>query len=403
VIARRRTPIAAGALLQAWADTWRSDRDVIERFEAEFARYVGTHHALALCSGRAALLSALEGLGVGPGDEVILPAYTLADLPVMLAKAGIVPVFADVDADTYLLSKGAVAAAITPRTRAIVPTDLFGFADRWDVVLGDSARGIPLVEDAAHAAGSKLDGKAVGRRCKVAFFSLETIKVLHSFGGGILVTDDVDLAASVQKRLPNRRPGPEFVLKKFAKNALENLVFRTPVYQTALWAMDEPRVRGALLDVYDRVRRNGTLTSYGYGDVLAAFARSQLATLDQRVQVRRRLARELREGLRGALTFPAEPVGMESNYYFLVARTDREPAKLRRALVRAGIDVGIHSEICDFCPPLADRARYPNAYRAHRTLVQLPLYESMTDRDVARVVTSVRQALDSCLGEVSPE
>jgi perosamine synthetase len=394
VIPRRRTPVGALRLAAAWASSRGGASLEVRRLEEALAAFVGTAHAVAACSGRTALLATLRALGLRPGDEVLLPAYTLADLPRMLARAGLVPIFADISPGTFLLDPEAAARAVTPRTRAVLPTDLFGLPARWDEMLGDvcGARSC-LIEDAAHAAGSTLDGRPAGGRCHAAFFSLETIKVWHSFGGGIVATADGDLAARIRAELPRDPPGPLFVPAKLARNAVENLAFRTPAYRLALTAMETPALRDALLRAYERVRSRGVATEAAYSSVQAAFARAELASLPARVARRRDLAARMIEALSGSIAFQEEPPGAAGNRYFLVGDADRSPEGLRRALLREGIDIGIHGEITDFCPPAAEAARFPVARRAYERLVQLPLFDSMTDGEGDRVIAAFSRAI----------
>ena len=405
MIPRRRVAIDAGAFARAWLEAKDDPLAAIERFEQAFARWTGRRFALTSCSGRTTLLAALRAVGVEEGTEVILPAYTLADLPSMLRRAGMIPVFVDVDADSYLLDASSVERAITPRTRAIIPTDIFGFTAHWDDLLGElsRSRGIPLIEDAAHAAGSKLLGRPVGWGCRVAFFSLETIKVMHSFGGGVVVMDDEALAQSIRARLPETPPRRSYVPKKFARNLVENLMFRTPAYQVALMARGNPQIEALLLSIYNRVKYSGVLSEYAYSGWQAAFARQQLEGLDERIRHRRALAHQMMDALSDLLVFPKEPVGVACNYYFLVGRTDLDPRFIQRRLVRAGIDTGALGEITDFCPSDTEREKYPNAYRAYRSLLQLPFYEGMTERESELVISAVRQAFAQSSSKSSPQ
>jgi dTDP-4-amino-4,6-dideoxygalactose transaminase len=387
-----------GAVARAWLASKRDPHAAVEAFERAFAEWTGRRFAVTACSGRTALLAALSAAGAERGCEVILPAYTLADLPAMLRRAGMTPVFVDIDPETHLLDPNLVERAITRRTRAIIPTDLFGRAARWGDLLGDlsRARGVPLIEDAAHAAGSKVDGRPVGRDCQMAFFSLETIKVLHSFGGGVVVLDDEVLAQSIRRRLPTAPAARSFVPKKVARNLFENLVFRTPAYQAALIARGNPRIEDALLALYNRMKYGGVLTEHAYSGWQAAYAATGLRALEDRIRARRALAARFENALGDVLSFPQEQPGVEGNYYFVVARTDRDPQAIQRALVRAGVDVGVRGEITDFCPPEAAADRYPHAHRAHRSLLQLPFYEGMTDAELARISDSVRLAVARC-------
>lgn len=162
-----------------------------EAFEAELAAYAGRRHAVAVASGTEALRLALLAVGVAPGDEVIVPALTAVPTAAAVCALGAVPVFVDVDPETAGIDAGAAAAAVTPRTRAVVPVHLYGRpADLPDL-------GVPIVEDAAQAIGA-LDPAAPSA---AAAFSFYPTKNLGGIGdGGAVVTDDVEIADAVRAR-----------------------------------------------------------------------------------------------------------------------------------------------------------------------------------------------------------
>jgi perosamine synthetase len=411
MIPRRQTPIAGPDVVRAWRAARRDPAGELLRFEATFAQATWTRHAVAACSGRTALLATLRAAGLRPGDELVLPALTLVDLPALLRNALYVPVFADVDPDTLLIDPADVARVRTSRTRAIVPTDLFGVAADWFAALGPLAarHDIVLIEDAAHAAGTRVDGRPVGGLTDAVFFSLETIKVLHAFGGGVVTTDDARLAERVRAQLPKDPQPPLRVPSKFARNALENLLFRTPAYQAALAGLDVPPVRRALLAGYDRLRQGGVATQSEFSPWQAAFASMQLPLLADRVARRRALAARLMTGLPD-WRWQTEPAGVESNRYFLVGQPPWAgqgtppadlPIRLRRALLRMGVDVGIGSEVCDFCPGFLHADLFPHAFAAWRGFVQLPVFADMSDAQADRVVEAVRRATASAARETT--
>ncbi len=391
MIPRRRTPIDALAFGRAGLHSGAAIAD----FETDVAAATGCAHAVAACSGRTALLGILAASGLQPGDEVVLPALTLRDLPELLQRQGYVPIFADVDAETMLIDAQSVRRVLSARTRAILPTDLFGNTLNWRHLLGVDAKaaGAALIEDAAHAAGSLLDGQWVGQWADAAFFSLETIKMLHAFGGGVAITSDPELAERIRAHLP-RVPAPTTRLAaKFLRNTMENVGFRTPAYRLALAALDRPAVREVLLGAYERVRQGGVTTTSAWTDWQARFACDQLQRLAGRVERQRRQARRMMNGLKGLMAFQREPAGVASNRYFLVGTTEMAPPVLRRALLRDGVDIGIGSEIVDFCPTESDAALYPNAHALSVGLVQLPLYPDLSDADANHVVAAVARVL----------
>nr|ABY83158.1 Azi19 [Streptomyces sahachiroi]BFD88281.1 hypothetical protein StreXyl84_76820 [Streptomyces sp. Xyl84] len=163
--------------------------------ERAWAQATGTRHCVAVASGTAALHLALRGCGIGPGDEVIVPALTMNATAHAVCAAGATPVFADVDPDTYTLDPRSAAAVCGPRTAALLPVHLHGLpADMRALDELAGRRGVPVVEDAAQAHGAQLDGRRVGALGKAGCFSLHPHKNLPSCGeGGLITTDDDSL------------------------------------------------------------------------------------------------------------------------------------------------------------------------------------------------------------------
>jgi len=172
-------------------------------FEAELARFVGAKHALLTHCGTSALQLALAAAGVGPGDEVVVPAYSFVATPLSVALEGAVPVFADVDLETGCLDPRAAAAAISPRTRAIMPVHMHGGAADLGALLElAKSRNVALVEDAAQAHGATFAGKPVGALGLAGGFSMQSSKNLSAGEGGVFVTND-DAAAELAHRVRN--------------------------------------------------------------------------------------------------------------------------------------------------------------------------------------------------------
>jgi perosamine synthetase len=163
----------------------------VQAFEKTFAEYVGVDHAVAVSSGTAALHIALEALGVGKGDEVIVPPLTFFATVSSVLYLGAVPVFADIDLDDLCLSPISVAEKVTPRTKAIVPVHLFGAAAKMDQFMAFSdEKGIPVLEDCAQAHGSEYSGKRVGGMGAAGAFSFFATKHMTTGEGGMITTND---------------------------------------------------------------------------------------------------------------------------------------------------------------------------------------------------------------------
>lgn len=175
----------------------RLDGLQVSEFEARFAAMHGCRHAIAVVNGTVALRIALLAAGVRAEDEVIVPPYTFVATATAVIEANAVPVFADIDLNTFNLDPAAVEAAITPRTRAIVPVHFAGQPAGMDAIMGLAAdRGILVLEDAAHAHAASYRGRPAGSLGHIAAFSFQSSKNLTAGEGGIITTNDETLAAA---------------------------------------------------------------------------------------------------------------------------------------------------------------------------------------------------------------
>jgi dTDP-4-amino-4,6-dideoxygalactose transaminase len=168
----------------------------VEAFESEFASYCGAAHAVGVANGTDAITIALRAMGVGPGDEVVVPSFTFYASAEAIPATGATPVFCDIDPDTYCVTADTVRAALTPRTKAVIAVHLFG---NVAPVAEIEALGVPVLEDAAQAAGSTSDSGRPGALGTAATFSFFPSKNLGCFGdGGIVTTGDAEIAERVR-------------------------------------------------------------------------------------------------------------------------------------------------------------------------------------------------------------
>jgi len=187
-------------LLDAFDSTWISSRgSFLERFEAAFAGVVGTPHVTAVCNGTVALHLALHALDLRPGDEVIVPSFTYIASVNTIVQAGGVPIFAEVAADDWLLDPEAMRAAITPRTRAVMPVHLYGAVCDMDRIAALAHHhGLAVVEDCAEALGSSWNGRHVGGWSDVATFSFFGNKTVTTGEGGMVIARDAAMLRRLQ-------------------------------------------------------------------------------------------------------------------------------------------------------------------------------------------------------------
>jgi len=190
-------------------EQWYQNKIVV-RYEEAFARWNGSRHAFAFASGREALSACLGALGLRPGEEVVLPGYTCVVVPNALLFAGLRPVYADIELETFGPSAESVFSRVTSRTKAVLLHHLYGLISRdyQKIVEGCHKRGILVIEDCAQATGAELHGHKVGLLGDVAFYSSEQSKVFNTIQGGMAVTENAALASALAQ-IQSKAPWPD--------------------------------------------------------------------------------------------------------------------------------------------------------------------------------------------------
>jgi dTDP-4-amino-4,6-dideoxygalactose transaminase len=327
----------------------------VAEFEERWASYVGTKHAVAVSNGTVALEAILAGLGIGPGDEVITVGHTFNATVGSILSTGATPVFVDVEADTYLMDASRIEAAISSRTRAIIPVHLFGLVTDMDMIVAIADRhGLLVVEDAAQAHGATYRGRKAGSFGH-AMFSLYATKNLTTGEGGIVTTSDDGLADW---------------LRLYRNQGMR-----------------------------ERYRHEILGTNIRMTDIAAAIGLVQLDKLDANNQRRRAIARRydaLLEELPVGL--PITPTGREHVYHQYTIAVGPERDRIVDELHRAGIGVGIYYPIPvhrqAYVLERGIHADLPVTDMLAATTLSLPIYPSLTEEDQGRVVDALRSALD---------
>jgi dTDP-4-amino-4,6-dideoxygalactose transaminase len=325
-----------------------------ERFENAVATYCGVALGVAVTSGTAALHVALKALGVKAGDEVIVPAFTWVATAAMVEHCGAVPVFCEVELETFNLATEGLENLVTDRTVGIVPVHLFGLMAEMGGVMEFAGRhSLWVLEDAACALGSLFGEDAPGARGEAACFSFHPRKSITTGEGGMVVTKDKDLAERCR--------------------ALRN---------------------HGISDDFTKVAEVGF--NYRLTDFQAALGAEQMARFGAILEARRRIAARYDEALAdlGWLTTPTEPDGCRHSYQSYVCLVETGRDSVASQLGEAGIMTrpGTHA-----LPPMgcfAGRATgtYPNALRAAKASLAIPLFAGMTEAEQGRVI----EALHAC-------
>jgi dTDP-4-amino-4,6-dideoxygalactose transaminase len=371
---------------------WVTTGPATRQFEHDFAAYFGQEdlQAISVNSATAGLHLALEGLGIGPGDEVIVPTMTFTATAEVVRYLGAQPVLVDVDAAHMNIDLAAVEAAITPATRAIMPVHYAGLACDMDALLALArCHDLRVVEDAAHAFPTRYKGRLVGTLGSDAtVFSFYANKTMTTGEGGMVVTRDSELARRV--RLMR--------IHGISQDAFNRYVSRTPAW------------------FYEVVAAG---YKYNLTDIAAAIGIQQLRKIDRFARRREQLARRYDAGLAGLpLRLPAWPdagvgagagaagarAGAPSTHawHLYVVRLAPDAPLGRDALINAlsqrGIGTSVHfiplhrhpvwRDACGLAP-----AQFPVAEACFERMLTLPLYTKMTDADQDRVIRALHELL----------
>ena len=325
--------------------------------ESEVASYGGMAHGVAVSSGTDALLATLLALGVGPGDEVITTPYTFVATVTSIARLGARAVFVDIEPQTYNLDASRLAQAVTPRTRAILPVHLFGqMADMVTVRQVAGAHGVPIIEDAAQAIGAARDGLQVGEAARAATLSFFPSKNLGAMGdGGMVLTNDSELAHRL-RLFRNHGQEPKYSCEVIGGN------FRMDEIQAAILRAKLPR-----LDSWTTRRQRH-----------ASYYREAFA------------ARDIRPD---RIELAGEATRVRHVYNQLVARTPQRDA-LRAFLSERGIETAVYYPVPMHLQPAFASWEYragdfPEAERAARETLALPLYPELDAADIDHVADEV--------------
>ena len=345
------------------------------KFEQEFGAYVGARGAVALASATGGMHVTLKALAIGPGDEVVTPSMTWASTVNLIVLAGARPVFADVDRDTLIAGPDQIAAVLTPRSKLIIPVHFAGVPADMDPIRQMAAkRGIPIVEDAAHAAGTEYRGQRIGAS-GTAIFSFHPIKNMTSGEGGMFCTENAVLLDSVRRL----------------------------------------KFHGLGVDAFDRTMQGRSPQAevvepgykYNLTDIAAVLGRRQLARLDEFNRRRTELALYYRRRLAEVdeiLPLKDPPYPMRHAWHLFIVRLDSDRAGLNRdafmeGLKQKNIGTGLHFRAVHLQKYYREkvgcvRGMLPATEWNSDRICSLPLFPDMHLEDVDDVVAAIKEVLN---------
>jgi dTDP-4-amino-4,6-dideoxygalactose transaminase len=351
-------PELDAAAARVLSSGWYIHGPEVRAFEERFAAFCGTKHCIGVANGTEALQLAMTAVGVGTGDEIVTVANAAVYETITALAVGATPVFVDVDEPAYTLSPRALAEALTPQTRAIIPVHLYGRMAAMDEIMSIADKhGIPVIEDCAQAHGATYQGRIAGSIGVCGCFSFYPTKNLGALGdGGAVVTNDDQLAATLRQL---REYGWE---RKYYTARLGGLNSRLDEIQAAFLSAKLPHLPAW------NARRRQIAALYG----------------------------ELLEG--SGLILPEPPANGEHVYHLYVVRTT-ERERLRTGLRERGIGCDIHYPLpahqqrvyAHFAPRLG----LPVTERLADELLSLPIYPELSDDEVRTVAATVREVLNA--------
>lgn len=359
------------AVAETLHSDWLTTGPKVDEFERSVATYVGARHALAVCNGTAALHCAAVAAGIGPGDEVIVPAITFVATANSVVFQGGTPVFADVDRDTLLIDPASVESKITAKTKAIFAVDYAGQPCDYTALREIANRhNLKLVADASHSIGAASEQGKVGTLADLTTFSFHPVKPITTGEGGMIVTNDETMWRT---------------MRRFRNHGIDNDSRQRE--ESGQWFYE--------------------MVSLGYNyripDILCALGVSQLKKLDGWIHRRQQIAARYDNafaaiaGITPVVTRP----GVSNGYHLYVIRVDaqrfgKSRDELFRSLRKSGIGVNVHYLPLNLHRFYRERfgchaGQCPVAEQLFTELLSLPIYPGMSDSQIAEVIDAVKQ------------
>lgn len=374
---KRNIPIGLPSMgLEEWEATkepilsgWITQGPKVKEFERMFAERHQVKHALAVSNCTTALHLALLACGVGPGDDVIVPAFTWVSTANAIMYCGANPIFVDIDLTTYNIDVAQIEKVITPKTKAIIPVHLFGLCADVNAIREQFPQ-LKIVEDGACAAGSALHGKPAGGLGDIGCFSFHPRKSVTTGEGGMMTTNDDAMAAHMDK------------LRNHGASISEEQRHHGP--------------KPYILAAFDMIGYNYRMT-----DIQGAVGVVQLAKLDKFIDEREQWAQYYAEGLKNIpwLKTPVVPAGYKHGWQSYVTQIDESLSPMKRndimeILQQKGIStrpgthavhmLGVYAKLFSIQPQ-----DFPNAFKADQYSMSIPMHNKMTKEDFDYVIEAL--------------
>lgn len=402
-VARQRIHLPPGAWRRAAAASltgklWSGD--AVERFERAFAEFIGVPDAVAVPSGRAGLRFIFQALGVEPGDEVICSAFGYPVVPHLAKTLGFRLRLADCEWTTLGMDPDALARTISPATKVVIATHLYGVPCRVPEIAATAERnGAVLIEDCAHCFGAAVGGKKAGAHGSFGYFSFETSKPINTMGGGMVTVRDAAMASRLRE-IAAAEPGKNYrwLLERLLKTTFEATVTHPIPFQLGVYPVlrraSKPDAEGdRFASGYQRDEvtmkgRMGAYTAYQ-----AALGLSQMERAVALLERRNANARRLIDRLRGKVHFQThDGPGVVCNFMLVTAMFPRM-RETAAALLREGVDTKFRY-MRDCTGLLDEKAEFPMATRAEKQVLHIPAYPEIPASRIDWIAERIERVVD---------
>lgn len=363
------------------------DGEYIKLFEEKFARYIDSRFAIGTCSGRNAMDLLLDSLKLEQGSEVILPVNTLEDFIPLMIRKGLAPILVDIEKDSFNIDPDLIEDKITDKTKVIIINHRYGLSADIERVMSIAQKhNLRVIEDCAHALGTRYKGKKVGGFGDASFFVFGATKPINTFGGGIIATNNAEIASFVKKRIIQYNIDSKKLLAKIALTCIEELIIRSPLYillsKLFMFESTTKVVVHSSLGLHQKIRPDYSR----FNNLQALLALRQLDGLDERNRKRCMIAKGFIKNLpEGVKVQTSQFIEGHIFYYFVVRFLNAIDyiEILRKNLVLQGIDVGVKEEFIDNSARFIGKEDgYPVMKGIFNTSLQLPMYDNLTESEI---------------------
>ena len=392
-------------LVENPAEALLNNDSLVGRWETEFAEYFNRKYAVAVSSGRVGfnltLNYFLSSKILKIGDEILVPALTLKAIVEIIKSAGLKPIFVDIEPNTLNMSINDLKKKMTNKTKAILALHTFGnpcYVKQISEISKETD--LILIEDCAHSCGARIKvketeketEKMVGCFGQASFFSFDINKVLNTYGGGMVITDDSKLYKFIKDSIEPLRKDPKIIKKKLSSVKFEQYLYKSALIYPILYLRTLKPIMKMFESIYRSIQSVPPET-IKFNPIQASIGIEKLPSLYGKVQQRLELAKVYRKNLTDKVKIPFIYPECIPSYYMYVVILPCPAKKIVRKLLWYGIDSAFENEIIDLVVPPEEYRSCPNAVEAYPKLIALPFYDTIEEETIEKVCHSLESAL----------